>query len=128
MAEAIARKAYPHSAIYLSAGWRPAEALDAGFVAFMNERGHDVEEFRPGSIAERLDALHDVDVLVGLPADPRPHLPQVPYHTVVQWWQVEPPPEGLDRDRADAVLAEIYRQLAGRIEDLMVALHGEGAD
>lgn len=128
MAQAIAEKAYPNGGRYLSAGWSPADSLDPGFDAFMDQRGHSTDDLKPGSVTRRLGTLQDLHVVVGIGADPRPHLPPIPYHVVVQIWDLEAPAEGLDRERTDAMLDDRYRQLAARIEDLMETLHGEAVD
>lgn len=126
IAQAIAEKAYPGSGDYTSAGWAPADDLDPGFQAFMDQRGHPTDGTRPRPLRE-LGDLSRLHLIVGLGGDPRPHLGSLPYGTIVQVWDVEPVPAGLDRDRTDAVLLERYKEIAGRIEDLMDVLHGEGA-
>lgn len=128
MAQAIAEKAYPNGGRYSSAGWDPADGLDPGFEAFMDRRGHATDDLEPAGVEARLGDLEGLYVIVGIGADPRPHLPSLPYHVVVQVWDVEPPTEGLDRERTDALLEDRYRELAGRVEDLMETLHGEAAD
>jgi len=127
MAEQIARKAFPESGSYASCGWNPAAAADEGFIAFMDRMGHDADDHAPVPASEHLDPLDEVHVVVSLQGDPRGHLPPIPFHTVVQIWEVPPIPQGLDRDRTDAALAEAYRDVAGRVEDLMTTLRGEEA-
>lgn len=126
IAQEIARKAYPDSGEYFSAGWEPAESLASGFQAFMDRQGHATDETRPAPLAS-LPSLSKLHLVVGVGEDPRPHLPALPYGTILQSWDVEPVPEGLDRERTDAVLRERYKELAARIEDLMETLHGEDA-
>lgn len=127
MAEEIARKAFPASGSYASCGWQPAAEIDAGFIAFMDRMGHDVAERRPTPVSEHLDPFDDVAVLVSLQGDPRPHIGKVPFHTVLQIWDVGTVPQGLDRERADAALSACYRRLASQIEDLMTTLRGDEA-
>ncbi|NKB89186.1 MAG: phosphate signaling complex protein PhoU [Acidobacteria bacterium] len=128
MAEAIAAKAYPQSGTFASAGWNPGASVDAGFEAFMNGRGLSIDNAEPASLRDRSSFLADAHVLVSLAGDPRTHLDEIPYHTAVQIWDVESVPEGLDRDREDAVLDQRARDLAARIEDLMTVLHGDEAE
>lgn len=127
MAEEIARKAFPDSGSYASCGWQPAAELDPGFIAFMDRMGHDVERRRPTPVSEHLDPLDDVNVLVSLQGDPRTHLARMPFHTVLQVWDVGTIPAGLDRERTDAALAACYKRMASRIEQLMTALRGDEA-
>lgn len=126
IAQAIAQKAYPGSGDYHSAGWDPADGLDPGFEAFMDQRGHPTDGMEPRPLKSLRD-LSRFHLVVGLGADPRPHLGSLPYGTIVQVWDVPPVPEGLDRERTDSVLMERYREIAARVEDLMNVLHGEGA-
>lgn len=128
MAAAIAAKAYPKGGRYVSAGWDPAATISPGFEAFMDRHGHSTDGLEPGGLGQRLPDLEAVYVIVGVGCDPRPHLPALPYHVVVQVWDVPAPRDDLDRERADAVLERCYKELAARIEDLMETLHGEGAD
>lgn len=127
MAEQIARKAFPESGSYASCGWAPARSLDDGFVAFMDRMGHDVDELSPTPCSEHLDPLDEVHVVVSLQGDPRDHLPPIPFHTVLQIWQMDAIPEGLDRDRTDAALSTAYRDVAAHVEDLMTVLRGPEA-
>ena len=127
MAEAIAAKAFPEVGEFASAGWAPAAEIDAGFEAFMNDRGHSVEDRTPASLPDRAEFLASAHVLVCLGAEPGGRL-EVPFHTIVRVWDVAEIPPGLDRDREDAVLDTVYKDLTVRIEDLMTALHGEEID
>jgi phosphate transport system protein len=127
MAEQIARKAFPESGSYASCGWTPAAALDEGFIAFMDRMGHEIDGYQPTSAAEHFDPLDVIHVAVSLQGDPRPHIPRFPFHTILQLWEIPAIPTGLDRDRTDAALTDAYRQIAGAVEDLMIALRGEGA-
>jgi phosphate transport system protein len=128
MAEAIAAKTYPGGGEFASAGWNPAGSVDAGFEAFMDERGLSIDDAVPASLSSRDSFLAEAHVLVSLSGDPRKHLSKLPFHTAVQIWDVDALPEGLDRDRENAVLEQRARELAARIEDLMTVLHGEEAE
>jgi protein-tyrosine-phosphatase len=127
MAEQIARKAFPESGSYASCGWKADGAVDDGFVAFMDRMGHDVDEVTPTPCTEHMDAFDEVHVLVSLQKDPREHLPPIPFHTVLQIWEVDPIPQELDRDRTDAALSIAYREIAAHVEDLMTTLRGAEA-
>ncbi len=128
MAQAIAAKAYPSSGEFASAGWNPAESLDPGFEVFLNDRGLSADGVEPAGITARASFLASAHVLVSLAGDPVEHLDSLPFHTAVQIWDVDEIPEGLDRDREDALLDKCARELTVRIEDLMTVLHGDEAE
>lgn len=122
MARAVAAKTYPEGGDYQSAGWRPAERLRPGLSDFLERRGIDLGEARPTALEARREALNHCHVLISLGGDPRPHLPAIPYHTVVQVWDLDRSAQDADDD-----YQAIYRQLATRIHTLMEALHGDEA-
>lgn len=128
MAEQIAAKAYPDSGRYCSAGWEPDAALEPGFELFMNRRGHAVEGYRPKALADAIESLDDLHVIVSLQGDPRPRIGQLPYHTALQVWDVGPlATAGLDRERADAITDRAYKEIALRVEELITSLRGSEA-
>lgn len=128
IAEAIGRKAFPNSGEYDSAGWDPAAGLDPALLGFMERKGHSLTAAVASSLATTtVHELNDYHVIVGLGGDAREHIDQTPFHTIVLRWDVGQCPEEFDA-AADAQLDEIYKNLAGRIEDLMIALRGDSAD
>ncbi len=127
IAAAIARKAFPESGSYSSASLTAADALDAGFVAFMNRHGHAVEDDEPRSVAQASDDIGEAHVLVGLGLDPRERMSDIAYHTVALTWEVPEISADLDRDRTDALLEESYKRIAASVEELMTTLQGAEA-
>ena len=128
IAEAIAIKAFPGSGRYESAGWEPVAKLDPGLLGFLERKGHAVSKAIPSSLATTVHELNDYHVVVSINGDIRQHIPEVPFATIFLRWDVPACPEAIKDDAADQQLDDIYRLLAGLIEDLMVTLRGEDAD
>lgn len=127
LAAALARRAFPNSGRYESAGWKPAAAIDARLERFAERKSLDLDGRLPQSLESMWDEIEDYHVLVSLAGDVRPHLQQVPFRTVLMRWNVGLAPEGVDEQRADAMFEEAYRSLSVQIGDLMKTLRGEGA-
>lgn len=124
MAEAIARKAYPESGTYRSAGWRPAAAIDPRVAAFFDRRGYAVRHARPDLLPVRYDDLADYNVIVGLQPGTRSHIAELPFQTVLVEWDVVDDSEAVD----DETLEHVWKRMAHEIRDLMEILRGEGTD
>ncbi len=127
MAEAYARKNFPESGRYTSAGWQPAESLDAGCARFLDGHGFSTEELKPTLLDLPVEELGDYHVIVNLEQGAEAPLPGIPFHTVLLDWDVGPAPAGLDRERADALIVQVHKEVSTRIRDLMEQLRGEGA-
>jgi len=145
LAEAIARKAFPESGQYASAGWAPAAAMDAGFLDFMDRHGLEVRQESPRPIPTTHEELDDYHVIVNLGRELRSHLADLPFKTVLLDWDLIPPDgehdggtpgsgtfgsgtfgsgapgaEGPDFER-------LYKQIAFQIRELMLILRGADA-
>lgn len=118
MAQALARKGFPESGRYQSAGWRPAAAADAEMLAFLDRHGVDGRELAPRLLEPTHEVLAPFHVIVALAEDARDHLPEIPFHTVFLQW---------DLAKSEQDLETCYKELAVRIRELMEALRGEGA-
>ncbi|HSF19126.1 MAG TPA: phosphate signaling complex protein PhoU [Vicinamibacteria bacterium] len=128
MAAAIARKAYPESGRYKSAGLEPAERLDPGFVQFMEEQGMDMQDHRPQPIDWVPEEWSSFHVLVSLEGPIERYLPEVPFRTVALEWEVPPAPvaEASETERRER-FEETFRLIAIEVRDLMETLRGEEA-
>ena len=116
MAEAIARNSFPESGIYSSAGRSPAANLDPQLVSFLESR---MSEFngRASSIAQITPQhLSEQTVVVSLQGTVASYFPNLPFHTAALEWEIP-----------DGDVESIYREIAPRVNDLMVLLRGEGA-
>ncbi len=127
LAAAYARKAFPESGAYSSAGWEPAEALDPRCHLFMERHGLDTDDLVPTPLNRQRDALNQFHVIVSLGGDLRPQVEDLPFHAVVLEWDLGGRLEGLDQERAERLLEDLYKDIASRVRDLMEALRGEGA-
>ncbi len=88
LAEAWARKYYPKSGVYMSAGWAPADRLSPDLLEFGAAHGLDFEGARPKAIPALPAELAEVDIVIGLEGDPRHGLGDIPFRTVVLEWDV----------------------------------------
>ncbi len=125
LAEAYGRKAFSESTACHSAGWAPAESIEPRAQVFMEQRGLDTANLEPE--LPIYEDLADYHVIVSFGGDVRPHLPEVPFHTVVLEWDVGPTLDGMDQQRAEGLLEEMYKEIASRLLGLMETLRGKDA-
>ncbi len=124
MAEAIARKNYPDSGEYLSAGRQPAASLNADLVSFLEKRGQNLSGVRPSSLEDlTAHTISDQYVIVSLEGDVSSYLPEIPFHSTALEWDLGPVPETGDEQGFE----NLYRAISLQVKDLMETLHGEGA-
>ncbi len=128
MAAAFARKAFPESGEYDSAGWEPAEALDVQCRQFLDRSGFDVASAQISAVPTLTEQLSQYHLVVGLEPGVRKHLPATPFRTVVLEWDIDSIPPDLDAERTQAMLEASFKDLAGRIRALMDTLRGDEAD
>jgi len=122
IAEAYARKAFPESGTYQSAGWSPASALDPALIAFMDKHGVDMRQARPTRLTPVGDVPEHFHVIVSFSPGVRDHLGEIPYRTtLLEWKEVIRP--GMD----EATLHAMYKDLTVRVQDLMITLAGPDA-
>ena len=117
LAAAFARKVFPASGRYETAGWRPAASVDPGCVDFMNRYGMDTRDTQVSALDTRHASLARYDLIVSLVPGIRDHIQELPFTTVLLEWDV-----------AKASLEETFKEISHRVRDLMETLRGEGAD
>jgi phosphate transport system protein len=126
MAEAVARKHFPESGVYLSvAGATPAASLSKGLLEFMDSHGMQTTnvELRANDLTPiQLSGFH---VIVSLQAPVRTYIQNPPFSTTQLNWKLTSVPEGCVCD--EQAYENIHRELSVRIKDLMVMLRGEDA-
>ena len=127
LAEAVARKVFPESGRYASAGWAPAQDLETRCRLFMDKHGLDVSRLQPSGLALSHEELARFHVIVSLGDDVRPHLQSIPFHTSVLEWDAGPSVAGLDQERAERLLEESYKEIASKVRELMEILRGKEA-
>ncbi len=124
MAELAARKAYPCSGKYASAGWSEVSAFSLGFVEFMNGVGIELGDEGPRRFEPDFRELSKLHVLVSFCGDVRPRLSKLPYELAVVEWDLEEVVKGLEgRER----FAALYKEISYRVRELMETLRGEEA-
>ncbi len=123
LAAAIARKNFPNSGRYSSAGVEAAAAMQTNMANFMVERGEDLRSTRPKKFDFTAAELGEFYVIVGLGGAAEKLISQPPFHTVMLDWDIANVPPNADVAELEAA----HRQLAVRIKDLMIDLRGEDA-
>lgn len=127
LATAYARKAYPESGKYTSAGWDPADRLLPTLEVFLQANGLDGEDLAPRGFEYTTEELADFHVIVAMDQDVAAQIEQIPFHTVLLEWNIPPVPADLDADRATAWLDETSQELKDKLQELMGLLRGEDA-
>jgi phosphate transport system protein len=127
IAEAIARKNFPGSGNYTSAGRQPAAGLNPAMVEFLGGHGvHLADTAKPRPLDMTPLELTTQHVIVSLQGPVKSYFDQVPFHTTPLEWDIGPAPESAD-EAGIKRLEELYRDTAVQVRDLMEALRGEGA-
>ncbi len=127
MAEAIARKTFPNSGIYGSAGRTAAKELHEGTVSFLAGRGVDITGAKPKALEPVPHELAQYHVLVSLQGAVKDYVKALPFHTAALEWDLGQSPASLDGEASVKRLEEIYREMALQVRDLMETLRGVGA-
>lgn len=118
LAEVALSESHPHAGRFGSAGLQPAPAFDPRLLDFCRRRGIAPPGEAPRSFDDALDMGPHYHVIVGLNLDPSRHF-DVPVRTAVLSWDLPELDDGADGEvAADA----LYRELMGRIRDLMTTL------
>ena len=126
MAAAIGRKTYADFARYHSAGQAAAEALDPTMTAFMESHGYDTSGMQPRAADLSHDGLSEYFVVVSLQGPMSSYCESVPFHTSVIEWDIGDAPTGGSEADREARYAELYRELAVQVRDLVETLSGDG--
>ena len=127
MAEAIARKNFPESGHYSSAGSHPAAALNPAMVRFMGEHGIDMSAAKPRALSLTHYELAEKHVIVSLQGPVRNFVPELPFHTTGLEWEVGPVADDQVKTLTTEEMETIYRQIAAQVSDLMELLRGRDA-
>ncbi len=128
IAQAVARKAFPNSGEYESAGRRNGADLKPGLFGFLEAHGLMLGQLEMNTLEPDVRKVAKYDVVVSLQGPVSDYLPQQPFRTVFLDWDVGAVPEGLGEAEANERYTEMYREITVRVRDLMETLRGEGAD
>ncbi len=123
MAAAIARKNFPQSGEYSSAGCEAAAGLQPGMLGFMAGRGVDLDADAPVKLDYTQAELAEFHVIVSLQGAAAKAIERPPFHTVMLNWKFS----DLESMGNSESFEAAHRQLAILIKDLMVDLRGEDA-
>jgi phosphate transport system protein len=128
MAEAVARKTYPGSGNYSSAGRQPAAALNAAMLQFMEQHGFDMGNARPRLLDLTHQELVEKHIIVSLQGPIKNYIAEIPFHTTGLEWEVGTlPAAGADDAQTTERLEAIYREIAVQLRDLLETLRGTDA-
>ncbi len=123
IAEAFARKAFPESGRYESAGWNPADENQACCREFIDARGLSMPASPPRNVPVGHEEIAEFDVIVSLEGDPRERLAYIPFHTVLLQWDLG---KGRPQD-GSGELEPVMESIASNVGELMELLRGEEA-
>jgi phosphate transport system protein len=127
MAEGYARKAFPESGTYASAGWAPVEALDPALVEFMDRHGMTMKRMKPTLLQPVHEEVRHWNVVVGLHPEAHRHVASLPFRTVFLDWSNGLDVETLPEDMTEEQMSTRLKELSVRIRDLMLTLRGPDA-
>ena len=126
MAVAFARKAFPESGRYSSAGLDPAPAVETRCRELLDRHGYDAGKLAPTALDETDEELAAHHVIVSFAGDLSGRL-NVPFHTVFLEWEGGALPDDEDPERADELLKQKHREIGDQVRLLMETLRGEEA-
>ena len=127
LAEAIARKHFPQSGVYVSvAGTAAADGLSDGLLDFMDSCGMETGNVVPKANDLTPVQLNGFNVIVSLQKPVASYIENPPFNATQLSWELASVPEGCECDKE--TYQNIHRELSVRIKDLMVLLRGEDAD
>lgn len=123
LAVGLAKKAFPKSGRYESAGWQAGETLAPELTTLGEELG--LELTGPRRLVATRDALAPYHVIVCLHEAARAQLREIPFSTAVIDWDL---PRLADARDPREGLRDLTRSLGHQITELVTTLRGEGAD
>ena len=127
IAEAIARRNFPHGGEFSSAGCSNAAELAPGLFHFLEKQGLALALAKPKVLEPDVEKAAGYDVIVSLDGPMSAYLPAQPFRTVFLEWDVGSVPEDMDEAHAEENYLPIYREIGVRVRDLMETLHGAEA-
>jgi phosphate transport system protein len=128
LAAALAKKAFPDSGHYDSAGFSAGDALAPEMEALATELSLDVDGVHPTPLDASRESLEKYHVIVCLTPDAEKHIPKIPYASALLTWKLPRLSEPGSESNVDARLRELRKHLVSEIRDLMVLLRGDSAD
>jgi phosphate transport system protein len=114
---AIAQKSFPESGTYESCGWNPASEADPRLREISESFALGLDHPKISPVQPFRESPAEYHVIVSLNGGKTPPLPNIPFHSVLLNWTVDP------SLRAD----DLVRELSGMIQSLLITLRGENA-
>jgi len=127
LAVALARKSFPDSGDYSSAGYDAGAELSPALAQAADEFSLDLSGLAPKPLDRGREALQRYHVIVCLGAEARSKLKELPYSSVPLVWEV-PRLSMLPTENQNASVRELCHHLSLEIRDLLVTLRGDGAN
>jgi phosphate transport system protein len=128
LAEAVARKLFPRSGRYASAGRRDGGAPPRDLMKFMDLHGLEVAPTTAQVLDPDVEKIAAYDVVVSLEGPIHSYIPRQPFRTVFLEWEVGSMAGDIDESEAASAYLGMYREIVARVRELMTTLRGEGAD
>ena len=128
IAEAVARRTFPHSGEFGSAGRSNAADLKPGLYRFMESQGLALGPIKPKVLEPDVEKAAGYDVIVSMAGPVSEYLPGQPFRTVFLEWDVGAAPESQSEADAERIYLPMYREISARVRDLMETLHGAKAN
>lgn len=128
IAVAYARRAFPKSGEYESAGTKAAKELDPRCRSFLESRGYELLGLAPHPLDTTHDSLSGYHVIVSFGGDLRNHVERLPFQTVVLDWDAGGLPQSDDDAAIGQALEMMHDKIVHEIHELMETLRGRGAD
>jgi phosphate transport system protein len=128
IAQAVARRAFPNSAHYESAGRTAGEAPAPGLERFLEEQGLLTSAITMQAVDNSPEKLANYDVVVCLDGAMDEYLTQQPFRTVFLEWDIDSVAPDMSEEEAAGRYPAIYREIMVHVRELMEALRGAEAD
>lgn len=126
LAVALARKAFPDSGDYASAGYDAGAELSPALAQAADEFSLDLSGLAPKPLDRGREALERYHVIVCLGKEARAKMSEIPYGAVPLVWEVPRLSVAPNADLNASVRA-LSQHLSAEINDLLVTLRGDGA-
>lgn len=126
IAEAVARRTFPNSGEYSSAGRSNNADLQPGLFEFMESQGLVLGPLTPKVLEPDVEKASAYDVIVSLGGPLEDYLPAQPFRTAFLEWDVGETAGGAEGSLEDYRAS--YREISARVRELMETLRGEEAD
>lgn len=127
IAEGYARKAFPESGEYASAGISSVTELGPGLKEFLDQNGIDVHRKYPKKFRSLDGVIPHYHIVVVLENGIREHIQHIPFRTVLLEWDLGIEKTDLEEKWTEEQFAELFQEIAHRVRDLMQTLRGPRA-